>query len=265
MPESKETTIFAPPITLAAVSYLNTLPLIWGFRSGPQRPLARLMTALPADCAAAVREGEASAGLIPVIEAHRAGLPFLGDTGIACRGAVRSILLISKVPAAHIRTLRTDSSSRSSVALARILLAHHFRNPGFEMSAMPPGLPRMLLQADACLMIGDPALQLDPAALSGLHVYDLGEEWMRMTGLPMVFARWSGRVPFDPGAFRDSLEFGLSHMSDYLAAEAGQRGLPVALARDYLTRHIVYDIGPQEHRGLEEYLRLAAILEEIPA
>lgn len=265
MLESKETTRFVPPVTLSAVSYLNTLPLIWGFLEGPQRPLARISRDLPAACAEAVRKGRAAAGLLPVIEAHRGGLPLLGDVGIACRGPVRSILLISKVPASLIRTLKTDASSRSSVALTRILLAHYFRNPSVEMSPMPPDLPRMLEGADACLIIGDPALKLTPGSLSGLYVYDLGEEWRRMTGLPMVFAVWSGHVPFDPVAFRESLDFGRAHLDDYLASEAAQRGLPLELARDYLTRHIVYDIGPEERRGCGEYLKLAAILEEMPA
>lgn len=265
MSESKETTRFAPPVELAAVSYLNTLPLIWGFLHGPQRGLARVSTELPAACADAVRSGRAAAGLMPVIEAHRAGLPFLGGVGIACRGAVRSILLISRVAAPDIRTLAADSSSRSSVALTRILLSNHFRNPRFEMSSAAPDLARMLADSDACLIIGDPALKLRPSALAGLHVYDLGEEWMRMTGLPMVFAVWSGHVPFDPIAFRESLDYGRAHLDQYLASEASLRGLDIDLARDYLTRRIVYDIGPEERRGLDEYLKLAAILEGVPA
>jgi predicted solute-binding protein len=123
----------------------------------------------------------------------------------------------------------------------------------------------MLAGSDACLIIGDPALQLHPASLSGLHVYDLGDEWMKMTGLPMVFAMWSGHVSFDPGVFRDSLDYGRSRIEDYLPEEAAQRGLNEDVARDYLTRHIVFDVGPEERRGLDEYLKMAAILEEIPA
>lgn len=265
MPEIKETTRFVPPVTLAAVSYLNTVPLIRGFLNGPQRGIARVVVDLPAACADLVRTGDAAAGLMPAIEAHRAGLAILGDVGIACRGPVRSILLISKVPAAEIRTLAADSSSRSSVALTRILLTQHFGNLAFEMFEMAPHLQRMIDLADACLIIGDPALRLAHGDLRGFHVYDLGEEWWRLTGLPMVFAVWSGRVPFDPRAFRDSLDFGRASLDEYLAAESARRGVDESLAREYLTRHIVYDIGPEERRGLDEYLKLAAILEETTA
>jgi chorismate dehydratase len=254
-----------PAVRLTAVSYLNTLPLIWGFLRGPQRNLARLDLELPAGCAESVRVGRACAGLLPVIEAHRQNLPFLGDVGIACRGAVRSILLLSKRPAEEIRTLAADSSSRSSVALARVLLTHHFRNTDVRFFSALPDPQRMLNAADACLIIGDPALQLNESGLSGLHVFDLGEEWFRLTSLPMVFAVWSGHVPFDPCAFRESLEFGRTRMDDYISAAASRRGLSEKLAREYLTRHIVYDLGAEERRGCEEYLKLAATMEEIPA
>ena len=54
----------------------------------------------------------------------RAG--FSAGPGIACEGPVRSILLISRLPLTDIRTLAVDSSSRTSVALARILLAERY-------------------------------------------------------------------------------------------------------------------------------------------
>jgi len=50
----------------------------------------------------------------------------------------------------------------------------------------------MLDRADAALIIGDPALRLDPCTLP-YHVADLGQEWTAMTGLPMVFAVRSRR------------------------------------------------------------------------
>lgn len=254
-----------PKDRLAAVSYLNTLPLILGFQDGPQRGFARLLLERPAVCAELVRSGEASAGLLPIVEARRQGLPFLGDTGIACRGAVRSILILSKLPLREVRSVAADVSSRSSVALTRVLLANHFGNPDAHLFAAEPDPGAMLSSSDACLIIGDPALRVEQASFSGLHVHDLGEEWYRMTGLPMVFAVWSGNVTFPETEFRKSLDYGLANLDRIVDAEAERRGIAPSLAHDYLTRNIVYDIGPEERRGSEEYLRLAAILEEIPA
>lgn len=244
---------------LAAVSYLNTLPLIWGFEAGPQRGLAELTYDLPFRCAERTVEGQADAGLMPVIEAARLRLPLLGDVGIACRGAVRSILLTTKVSPQRIRRLAVDSASRSSVQLARIVLAEGY---GCEPQLIPMAadLEPMLAECDAALLIGDPALRLDPASLP-FETLDLGEEWWKIARLPMVFAMWAGRVDFPEDAFRNSLDYGRSHMNDYLEREAGARGVPPEQARKYLTRHIVYDIGPEERRGMAEYLRAAEELE----
>jgi chorismate dehydratase len=249
----------APPPRLAAVSYLNTLPLVWGFASGPHRDSVQLDFALPFECARRVASGQAKAGLMPVIEASRLGLPMIGDTGIACRGPVRSILLVSKVEPAQIKHLALDRASRTSVMLARILLAERYGATP-ELVTMSPELGPMLRQADAALIIGDPALRLDPATLP-YHVLDLGLEWWEMTGLPMVFAMWAGEVALPETLFRQSLEFGRANMAQYLREEAAKREIPEALAWTYLQHHIVYDIGAPERAGLAEYLRLATALD----
>jgi chorismate dehydratase len=150
-----------------------------------------LRFALPSDCAAQLASGEADIGIVPVIETARQKLEYFRGTGIACHGPVRSILLISKVPLNRIRTLAADAASRTSVMLARVILAEKY---GVEpkLVTRAADLAAMLGEADAALIIGDPALRLDPAALP-FETLDLGGEWVGMTGLPMVFAVWSGR------------------------------------------------------------------------
>ncbi len=128
---------------------------------------------------------------MPSFELTRQDLEIIPGTGIACHGPVRSILLVSSRPAAQIRTLALDSSSRTSVELVRVILEHRYWVVPQTVSHAPD-LEAMLRVADAALLIGDPALRLDPAALPW-HVYDLGAEWVEMTGLPMVFAVWAGR------------------------------------------------------------------------
>ena len=248
-----------PPPRLAAVSYLNTLPLVWGFAAGPQRDAVDLEFALPFECARRVASGKAQAGLMPVIEATRLGLPLIGDTGIACRGPVRSILLVSKVEPGRIERLALDRASRSSVMLARILLAERYGATP-ELVTMSPELGPMLRAADAALIIGDPALRLDPATLP-YHVLDLGLEWWELTGLPMVFAMWAGQAPVPAAQFRQSLEYGRANLDQFVREESAKREIPEALARTYLQHHIVYDIGETERAGMAEYLRLARAMD----
>jgi chorismate dehydratase len=183
--------------------------------------------------------------------------------GIACRGAVRSILLISRKSANEIRTLAADASSRTSVALARIVLARRY---GAEPAVVrrPPDLPSMLGEADSALIIGDPALHIDPEA-APFHVYDLGREWMEMTGLPMVFAVWAGPrefvTPEVAAAFQDSCAFGLRSLERIAAEEAPARGFTLDLVRRYLSSHIVYELGEAEKKGMDLFLQYARELD----
>lgn len=249
---------------LCAVSYLNTTPLSRGFLEGPLQNQVDVDFLLPADCADAVRSHQFDAGLLPVIEISRQGLPILSDVGIACRGPVRSILLISKVDPGKIRTLAADSSSRTSVILTRILLEKHFLAQDPVFISMKPDYQKMLQQADACLIIGDPALRIDPDQLP-YQVFDIGEQWWQLTGLPMVFAAWAGHTRLEGSLFHDSWTFGMETLDQYIGTEAAKREIPEELARHYLLHHIHFEIGPEERRGLEEYLRLAATIEEIAA
>ena len=157
---------------VAAVSYLNTLPLVWGMLHGEQSNLFDMEFCVPAECADRLGTGAADIGIVPVAELERLALDVIPGTGIACEGPVRSILLVSQVPVDQIRTLATDSSSRSSVMLSKVLLARKYGVEP-ELVSMRPELAPMLEKADAALIIGDPALHLDPATLP-FQVLDLG-------------------------------------------------------------------------------------------
>jgi chorismate dehydratase len=228
---------------------------------GEQRDLFELERAIPAECADRLADGRADIGIVPSVELNRQRLEIIRGTGIACRGPVRSILLISKVPFGEIRTLATDSSSRTSVALSRIVLARSY-GVAPQLYSERPHLGSMLEHCDAALIIGDAALVLDPAELP-FHVLDLGTEWTRMTGLPMVFAVWAARAelpPQDPAPFIASLRFGIEHIDDIARQEHAKLGISEALAREYLTRNIIFELGEREYAGLEAFLQYASAL-----
>lgn len=222
---------------------------------------AELSFDIPAICADQLQSQHADAGLVPVIEAQRQHLEPISDLCIACRGPVRSILLLSKKPVREIRSLALDSSSRSSVMLARILLEQVYHLEP-ELKSMVPDLTSMLGAADAALIIGDPALRIEPEA-TGLHVLDLGEEWLRHTGLPMVFAMWSGPKPNPELAalLEASYEYGRERIQEIVATEAAPRNLNASLAEHYLRHNIVYRLDDDARRGLRLYLETASKME----
>lgn len=230
---------------------------------GPQRGLFDLDFRVPSGCADAVASGAADIGIVPSFELTRQDLEVIPGAGIACHGPVRSILLISSRPAAEIRTLAVDSSSRTSVELARVILERRYAvNP--QRVSHAPDLAAMLGIADAALIIGDPALRITLNV--PYFVYDLGAEWVEMTGLPMVFAVWAGRkgtiTPEVAEAFRESWRYGKEHMEEVVVSEAAARQFPVELVRQYLNQHIVHELGRRDYEGMELFLRYAR---EFPA
>lgn len=241
------------------MSFLNTTPLVWGMLHGPQQSLFDLDFRLPSACADQMASGAADIGIVPSFELTRQDLEVIPGTGIACHGPVRSILLVSKRPAAEIRRLAVDSSSRTSVQLARVILERRY-GAEYVAIAHAPDLDSMLQAADAALIIGDPALRLNPATLP-YEVHDLGAEWVEMTGMPMVFAVWAARkgavTPDVVEAFRESCRYGRERIDEIAAAECSQRGFAPELVREYLTRHIVHELGPKDYEGMDLFLRYA--------
>ena len=248
---------------VSAVSYLNTWPLVWGFLHGAQKGVFNFRFDLPAHCAAALERGDADIGLVPCAELDRLRLDFLPELGIACDGPVRSILLISKCPYKEIRTLAADAVSKTSVALARILLAERFGCPSLDVRPHSPHLDEMLAEGDAALIIGDPALRLDPAALP-YRTLDLGEEWRAWTGLPMVFAVWAVRRDYlaaNPALVREvhqgflrSRDLALDEVDKVAAQVARWEVFDAAALERYFTT-LDFSFGPRQLAGAREFAR----------
>jgi chorismate dehydratase len=176
------------PARLGAVSYLNTKPLVRGL---PERPdLFTLRFDVPSECAALLHAGRVDLGLIPAIEYLRGDFRIVPDIAIGSDGPVDSVAIFTTVPIERVRTLALDVNSRTSVALTRILCRKLW---GIAPVFMPaePDLAAMLTRADAALVIGDPALAIDPARYGTTKV-DLGLAWQALTGLPFVYAAWVG-------------------------------------------------------------------------
>ena len=248
---------------VSAVSFLNTSPLVWGLLHGPQKGRMDLRFVVPSECADDLREGRADIGLVPIVELVRQqDLAVIPGSAIVCQGPVRSILLVSKCPLPEIRTLAADTSSRTSVVLTQLVL----RSQGVKSPVVTPhqaDLDAMLRIADAALIIGDPALRLDPemSLWEGrpVFVYDVGQQWVEMTGLPMVFAVWAAKEHVDPsaaGVFEESKRHGLSHIDEIVRMESEARSFDPDLVREYITGHISYELGPRERAAVDRYLQL---------
>ena len=249
------------PRRVGAVGYLNARPLTWALDWEPERWQVRYD--LPSVCAALLRSGAVDLGLIPSIEYLSDPLyRLVPGVGICSRGPVASVALFTKKPVADIRRIALDTSSRTSVTLIRVLCRHRF---GIEPAFVPhgPDLAAMTRDHDAGLLIGDPAFETDPVAL-GLEKVDLGEQWTAMTGLPFVYAAWTGRAGAidagDVAALQRAQDEGLAAVraiaAEYGRADDGR----AARAAVYLRDNVKYGLGLDEAAGLQLFLDYAADL-----
>jgi len=246
------------PVRLGAVSYLNTKPLVYGLDERPD--LFAVRFDVPARCAALLHEGRTDLGLIPAIEYLRGEYRIVPGIAIASDGPVASVAIFSRVPVEQIATLAMDISSRTSVALTRILCARHWQIAP-KLTPSEPDLRAMLARADAALIIGDPALTI-AADVMGLIKIDLGSAWKDMTGLPFVYATWTGR---DGACGREHVAElnaarlrGEANLAQIAAVEArGDRTLEQQVFR-YLSDNLRYGLGGAELAGLRRFHELAA-------
>jgi len=255
------------PLRLGAVSYLNTKPLVYGLEAMPEQFDVRFD--VPAKCAMLLHDGQVDLGLIPAIEFLRGTEDYwiVPGVAIASEGDVASVAVFSKKPIDRVESIALDLSSRTSVALTRIMCARRWGiAPAFTPAE--PDLAAMLERADAALVIGDPAMAIDAAAL-GLHKVDLGGEWHALTGLPFVYAMWTGRQgaasPAQCAALRTAREQGeanLARIADRVGASDATR---VERALRYLRDNLKYGLDEREAAGLRRFHELGVELGLAPA
>jgi chorismate dehydratase len=259
-------------LRISAISYLNTAPLMWDFEHGEVGNQFDISYTLPSSCARSVAEGTADIGIIPAAAyAELPGLQILPDVAIASRRAVRSILLVSRMPIEQVRSIALDTSSMTSVALTKVLF-EKWLGGGRSFAPMAPDVETMLAEHDAGLLIGDPALKVDR---SRYWTLDLAEEWIRFTGKPFVFAFWAVRSQalreadpaLDlPAVFRTSRDHGLESASlNRISREWAPRlGISESDVLTYLTENIHYQLDAECLEGMQLFYRYAAEIDALP-
>ena len=248
------------PATLRVgiVDYLNSWPLAWSFLERQAGADVEAHFLSPAAVADSLAQNRIDVGLVPSIEVQRIpGVSVVRGLCVAATREVRSVLLLSRVPADRIQRLALDQNSRTSAALVRIVLRERF---GVDplCSTSTPDLESMLARADAALIIGDPALTVDR---TGLEVFDLAQEWRRLTHRPFVFAVWAVRQGVELGdrvkIFRHSLERGMAAIDRLIDKAEVELSLPGTVVRRYLTECLSFELGAEEQEGLDRFFAKA--------
>jgi chorismate dehydratase len=263
-------------LRIAAIGFLNPAPLMWDFEHPPlDAELAlryRIDRMMPSECADRLASGAADIGLVPIAAlATTPGLRILPGCTIASKGRVRSLILVRRAgqPLAAVRSVAADTASRTTVAYARILF-HKWGNPDVPFEPLAAGLDAMLTQADAAILIGDPALLALEESANRLErtgeelvYHDLAAEWRTQTGLPFVSAVWSAArgclldecVAED---FIQSRNHGLANIDALVAEWSARLPIPESTIHAYLTTNIHYVLDEECLEGMRGFFRMAA-------
>ena len=241
-------------IRVGAVSYLNTRPLLYGIENSPVIQEISLVTEYPARIADKLLKDEIDIGLVPVVMIPRMEEYHLNTRFcIGCDGPVASVCLFSEVPIQEVRKVLLDYESRTSTVLAKILFERHWKlNPVFEEAG--PDFLNQIHGNTAAVVIGDRALR---QRVKSAYMYDLGEAWKEMTGLPFVFAAWISNKALDPGwiqRFDMANDFGIQNIAQVLEQITDS----FFDLQEYYTRYLSYTLDGEKMKGLNLFLQMLA-------
>ncbi|MFI1951912.1 menaquinone biosynthetic enzyme MqnA/MqnD family protein [Streptomyces xinghaiensis] len=261
------------------MQFLNCVPLYWGLaRTGTLLDLD-LRKDTPEKLSEQLIRGDLDMGPVTLVEflRHADELVALPDIAVGCDGPVMSCHIVSQVPLEQLDGERValGSTSRTSVRLAQLLLAERFGiRPDYY--SCPPDLGLMMREAQAGVLIGDPALRayLHDAPRYGLQVHDLGQLWKEWTGLPFVFAVWAVRRDYlarEPEvvrrvheAFLASRDLSLEEVGKVAEQAARWEAFGPEVLERYFTT-LDFSLGPRQLAGIAEFARRTGPTSGYPA
>ena len=245
---------------ISASSYSNTAPLVWSFLYGKNHGKVEIiLDNAPARSAELLDAGRVDAALVPVIAYQMMeDVRLIPDVCVGAAKLVRSVCLItSGMDLADVRSVSLDTSSRTSVALTKIIFREFL---GFEpvWRDAQPDVDEMLRVSDAALLIGDPALRLSAAGKKEYRSFDLAELWHRYTGLGFVFAMWMTRREGTDIDFVEARDEGLAHLDEIAGNYSHFTGVDSEELKLYLSQNISFDVDEAMQQGMKLYFDLAA-------
>ena len=240
-------------IKVSAVSYLNTMPFIYGLKNTTIFNQIELSLDYPSLCADKLLKGQVDIGLVPVVVIPKLQHShIISDYCIGANGAVDTVCLYSDVPISEIKSIALDYQSHTSVELLKILLREYWHlSPGLKNAEI--GFEDSIKGKHAALVIGDRAFALNA---KHTYIYDLSAIWKEMTGFPFVFAAWvaNKKLPQDfIVTFNMALEYGLKNMYKAINVE-GNNYPNCTNPEDYLNNKISYVLDAEKQKGMELFL-----------
>jgi chorismate dehydratase len=198
-----------------------------------------------------------------------AELSLLPQVSISSFGAVDSVQLFTRVPLKDVRRIALTEKSATSICLLKVLCREWGMDP--EFAPRHGSLAEVLADSDGLLLIGDEALYVLRAEVYPYH-FDLGAEWQKVTGLPMVFAVCAVRREFTAARPAAAAAVGAALLAsrDDCAAHPADTAAAAAQRYDFSQRYLMeyfdklkFGFTPEYRAGLDEFYRRAAAIGEL--
>jgi chorismate dehydratase len=260
-------------VRVGRIEFVNCFPLYHHFESelAARGVSATIVEGHPAALNAMLVEGAIDVALPSSIAFARdaAELALLPQVSISSFGAVDSIQLFTRRPLPDVRRVALSEKSATSICLLKVLCREWGIAP--ESAPRRGPLSEVLTDFDALLLVGDEALHLLRVEAYPYH-YDLGEEWRRVTGLPMVYAVCAARRDFAAARPQAAAAVGAALLAsrDGCAAHPEQTAAAAAQRYDFSQRYLMeyfdklkFDFAPAYRAGLEEFYRRAVAIGEL--
>lgn len=226
-------------IKVGVISYLNSMPFVYGLKSIKMSKSINLFSSYPAEIADQLREGELDIALVPVVILNDLkDVSIISDYCIGSENTVDTVCLYSHVPIHKIKSISLDYQSRTSVELLKLLLRDYWEiSPVLYNSSKES--QHNIKDDQASLVIGDRAFDLNGKYA---YVYDLAEYWNKMTQMPFVFACWVSKTKLDKAfqkEFNIALKYGIDNIDDAIFEK--QTLYSNINYKDYLNKKISYN------------------------
>ena len=252
------------PVKIGRISYINVAPIYYGLDKGLKPAWLKMVTAPPSVLNNMMANGDIDLSPISSVAyaRHQKDWLLLPDLSIACSGDVMSVILVSRYPFDKLNNKRVIliDESATAVELLKFFFIIKKVKPIFEIGTIehPSDIPK---NAAAALIIGDPALK-EKWSDHYNYIYDMGNMWMELTGLPFVFAVWAVQKSFArkrPEAlsaiidlFHISKKEGNQHLKQVAASASSKLGISLDMSEKYYDR-LCCDLGPMQIKGLESF------------
>jgi len=237
-------------LKISAISYLNTIPFIYGIEKSGILKDYKLEIDIPSVGASKLIDGSFDIGLVPVaILNELKEYHILTDYCIGGVSKINSVILLSQKPVNNISTIFLDTDSRTSVELVKVLAKHFWKiDPEWKKY----NFDKTVNLPESIVAIGDKTFELRDKFQ---YIYDLGEEWFRFTSLPFVFACWVSTKKIENDIlerFNKAIAFGVENK--FKAVKELTKVIKTD-AMEYIEKYISYELDDQKRKGMEQFFK----------